>query len=405
MSSQYNTEGFPWHLPPTRPDRDLSLAMERLYSQYPTPRPEDNPLFTSFKYTEITGFDYGERDGKISRRDPSKIICENGRYYIWYTKRDTISPPRGAELCTDEIPSMDWDLSEVWYATSEDGFTWQEQGVAVSRPEKPALGWRAVCTPDILIWKGKYYLYYQAFEEASGTKGDNCPVTVSYADSPEGPWTPCGHIVVGNGPEGDWDQYSVHGPYPMVVNNQIYVYYKAALGVRPDYLVGNGLAIADNPLGPFTKHPLNPVLNSSHESTVFRFGKGIAAFAIRNGIEANTIQYSEDGVNFEIAAVTALMPVGAGPYIPDIFISEGDGQGFTWGLSHFCDHKAVDNKFSFLGRFDCDLQNKTPRSKVANNTDVIHDPSVFFAQGLSDEIRKKRAIEAKNAAQNSANNG
>jgi hypothetical protein len=132
---------------------------------------------------------------------------------------------------------------------------------------------------------------------------------------------------------------------------------------------------------------------------MFRFGKGIAAFSIRNGIEANTIQYSEDGVNFDIAAVTSLMPVGAGPFIPDIFTSEGDGQGFTWGLSHFCDHTAVDNKFSFLGRFDCDLQNKMPRSKVANNTDVIHDPSVFFAQGLSDDVKDARITEAKNFAQ------
>jgi hypothetical protein len=61
------------------------------------------------------------------------------------------------------IPSTDWDLSEIWYATSEDGFVWQEQGVAVPRPAKPAPGWRSVSTPDVLFWKGKYYLYYQAF--------------------------------------------------------------------------------------------------------------------------------------------------------------------------------------------------------------------------------------------------
>lgn len=390
------TADFPWILPRSKPDLPLSKAMERLYEKYPTPRPEENPLFSSFKYTEIEGFDYGNRDGRISRRDPSKIICESGRYYIWYTKRNTISPPKGAQLCTDEIPSMDWDLAEIWYATSKDGFTWQEQGVAVPRPEKPTLGWRAVCTPDILVWKGKYYLYYQAFNEPSGTKGDNCPVTLSSADSPEGPWTPCGYPVVDNGPEGSWDQYSIHGPYPMVFNGQIYLYYKAALGVRPEYLVVNGLAIADDPLGPFIKHPLNPVLNSGHETTMFRFGDGIAGFAIRNGIESNTIQYSPDGVNFEIAAVTAMMPVGAGPYIPDIFTSEGKGQGFQWGLSHFCDHKKIHNKYSFLGRFDCNFQYETPRTSDMNNTEVIHDPSVYFAQGLTDEIREERRQKAIN---------
>ncbi len=393
-----NTQGFPWDIPQTRPDRELSSAMERLYANYPTPRPEDNPLFTSFKYSRLSGFDYGNEDGCISRRDPSKIICENGKYYIWYTKRDTISPPRGAAECTDEIPSMDWDLADVWYATSEDGFHWEEQGIAIPRPEKPTLGWRSVCTPDILVWKGKYYLYYQSFVEPSGLKGDHCPVSVSTADSPNGPWTPSGYAVIDNGAPGEWDQYSIHGPYPMVIDNRIYVYYKAAFGDRPDYLVGNGLAIADDPLGPFTKHPLNPILNSGHETTVFRFGKGVAAFAIRNGIESNTIQYSPDGVNFEIAAVTALMPVGAGPYIPDIFTSEGEGQGFTWGLAHFCDHDKSDTKFSFLGRFDCDLRNQMPRSSETNNTEIKWHPDVCFSQGLTDELRTKRENEARDIA-------
>lgn len=397
-STKQATKGFPWDIPQTRPDRKLSKAMARLYDNYLTPRPEDNPLFTSFKYTQVMGFDYGAEDGRISRRDPSKIICENGQYYIWYTKRDTISPPRGAEHCTDEIPSMDWDLAEVWYATSEDGFHWQEQGVAIPRPSKPNLGWRSVCTPDILVWKGKYYLYYQCFVEPSGTKGDHCPVTVSSASSPEGPWTPCGYPVIENGAPGEWDQYSTHDPYPIVIDHKIYIYYKAAFGDRPDYLVGNGLAIGEDPLGPFTKHPLNPILNSGHETTAFRFGKGVATFAIRNGIENNTIQYSPDGINFDIAAVTTLMPVGAGPYIPDAFTCDEDGQGFTWGLAHFCDHDKADTKFSFLGRFDCDLRNKMPRSNETKNTEIKWHPDAFFSQGLSNELRQQRAQEARNKA-------
>ena len=108
---------------------------------------------------------------------------------MWYTHRQTPTPPQGAEKCTDEIPSSDWDLSEIWYATSDDGFTWQEQGVAIKRPEKPLVGWRSVTTADILEWEGKFYLYYQGFMEASGKRGDDCPVAVSWADSPDGPWT------------------------------------------------------------------------------------------------------------------------------------------------------------------------------------------------------------------------
>ena len=83
-----------------------------------------------------------------------------------------------AKEATDVIPSSDWDLADIWYATSEDGFTWEEQGIAVPRPPKPEPGWRSVTTTDILKWKGKYYLYFQAFMEASGLRGDFCPVSV-----------------------------------------------------------------------------------------------------------------------------------------------------------------------------------------------------------------------------------
>ncbi|MDU0355385.1 hypothetical protein RS130_17045 [Paraglaciecola aquimarina] len=123
----------------------------------------------------------------------------DGQYYVWYTKRNTVAPPQGAGKHTDTKPSTDWDLCEIWYATSIDGFSWQEQGVAIERPCKPNVGWRSVSTPDILLWENKYYLYYQGFQEASGTKGDHCPVTVSVADSPDGPWTSVNEVVISTG--------------------------------------------------------------------------------------------------------------------------------------------------------------------------------------------------------------
>ncbi|MEH0152714.1 glycoside hydrolase [Limibacter armeniacum] len=337
-STQEAEVGYPWDIPQTKPDRPLSAAMERLYDNYLTPRPEDNELFSSFKYTKIKGLDYNDGDGTISRRDPSKIIKENGKYYVWYTRRATSTPPRGGKLANDTIPSTDWDLSEIWYATSEDGFTWEEQGVAVTRPEKPNAGYRSVSTPDILKWKGKYYLFYQGFYDASGSKGgkkggDNCPVAASYADSPDGPWTHANKEIIPNGKSGTWDQFSIHDPYPLVRDGKIHVYFKAAYGDRPEYLVGNGLAIADNPLGPYEKHPLNPLFNSGHETCLFPFKEGIAALTIRNGNEANTIQYAPDGVNFNIASVTSLMPTAAGPYVPDAFTDTKDGRGISWGFA------------------------------------------------------------------------
>ena len=96
--------------------------------------------------------------------------------------------PVGHENATDEIPSVDWDLGDIWYATSENGFHWEEQGPAATRPPKGEFGWRSNCTPDILVWKDKYYLYHQAYS-AVIQGGDSCPVTIAHADSPHGPWT------------------------------------------------------------------------------------------------------------------------------------------------------------------------------------------------------------------------
>lgn len=352
---------FPFFIPAEKPDRPLSAAVKRNYEAYENIRPEQTELYTQFKYTKLKGLDYNNGDGTITRRDPSKVIFENGKYYVWYTGRKSPVKPVGmsrAKEATDVIPSADWDLADIWYATSEDGFTWKEEGIAVPRPPKPQPGWRSVTTTDILKFKGKYYLYFQAFMEASGLRGDFCPVSVAVADSPDGPWKHTGKIVIPNGPDGSWDQYSIHDPYPLVHDGKIYLYYKGDFDKRPELKPSKirmqGLAIAENPLGPFKKHPLNPVINSGHETTLFPFKKGVAAIVQRDGQEHNTIQYAEDWVNFEIAAITELLPVAAGPFVPDAFTDTKDGKGITWGISHFI-NAGGNWRHSVLTRFDCDL--------------------------------------------------
>ena len=386
---------FPQKLPMEKPDMQLSAALNRLYDAYPAPKPQENELFSQFKYTELKGFDYNDHDGTISRRDPSKVIFENGKYYVWYTP----TPPRGAKECTDVIPSSDWDLAEIWYATSKDGFTWEEQGVAIKRPEKPIVGWRAVTTTDILKWKGKYYLYYQGFMEASGKRGDDCPVAVSYADSPDGPWTPYNKIVIPNGGEGAWDQFSIHDPYPLVHNGKIYLYYKSDFGQKGDWIRMQGLATADNPLGPFTKHPLNPVINSGHETSLFPFKSGIAALVYKDGNEHNTVQYAEDGVNFEIAAISELMPYAAAPFVPDAFTDTKDGRGITWGLSHFINLGGKGQFHSMLARFDCDLS-RDVNDHIFKEPRVMYGPDFYFKQNLTAKQKKRINSETETLRKN-----
>ena len=385
-------EGFPFKLPAEKPDRPLSRAMERNYDAYPGERPEHNELYSLFKYTMLTGFDYNDHDGTISRRDPSKVIFANGKYYVWYTHRETPTPPQGAKNCNDTIPSSDWDLADIYYATSTDGFHWEEQGVAVPRPPKPNVGWRSVTTTDILVWEGKYYLYYQGFMEASGKRGDDCPVAVSWADSPDGPWTPYNEIVIPNGAEGEWDQYSIHDPYPMVHDGKIYLYYKSDFDGDPRLVRMQGLAIAEHPLGPFKKHPLNPVICAGHETTLWPWGEGVAALVTRDGNEHFTIQYAGDWVNFEIKSIVELMPQAAGPFVPDAFTNTTDGRGITWGISHFTNYTGNwKNNHAILGRFDCDLSKDLDDPQMKRHK-AYHPVAEYFRHGLSAK-QKERITE------------
>ncbi|WP_111708270.1 glycoside hydrolase family 117 protein [Lutibacter citreus] len=386
---------FPHKLPTEKPSYPLSSAMERMYD-YPALRAQDNELYSLFKYSELEGFDYNNHDGTISRRDPSRPILVNGKYYIWYTKRVTKTPPIGAKRAAEAtavIPSTDWDLCDLWYATSEDGFKWKEEGIAVSRPAKPELGWRSIATPDILVWEGKYYLYFQAFNEPSGLRGDWCPISMAYSDSPDGPWTHTDKPAIELGKKGEWDQDQTQDPHLIVRDGKIYLYYKAAFNKWPDvrnkYVVCHGLAIANSPFGPFEKHPLNPVLNSGHETTFFPFKEGIAALAIKDGNERETMQYAQDGVNFKIASSVSLTPTATGFYTPDAFTNTKYGRGVTWGMCHFINAGVFGvNQHSIIARVDCDLSLDCdePSMKL---TGVWHKPDVYFKQGLGG-LRKKR---------------
>ncbi|WP_072304862.1 glycoside hydrolase family 117 protein [Cellulophaga fucicola] len=381
-------QNFPFILPKEKPKQPLSTAMQRNYDNYLAPRPEDNELYTQFKYTKVEGLDYSNDDGTVSRRDPSKIIFENGKYYVYYTHRKTETPPKGAKQATETIPSADWDLSEIWYATSVDGFNWKEQGVAIPRPPEPALGHRSVSTADILKWKGKYYMYYQGFSEASGLRGDDCPVLMSHADSPNGPWTATNKIIIPNGPKDTWDQFSIHDPYPLVYKDKIYLYYKSDFDGDPNLIRMQGLATADSPFGPFTKSKLNPVLTSGHETTMFPFKDGIAALTIRDGNEHNTVQFAKDGVNFEIASLVEMMPAAAGPYVPDAFTNTKNGVGITWGLSHFTNATTWDKNHAILVRFDCDLSQAINDPEMKKHH-VYHRPEVYLKQSLSKKQKER----------------
>jgi len=169
----------------------------------------------------------------------------------------------------------------------------------------------------------------------------------------------------------------------LIHNQKVYMYYKVDFNLPGPRWSAMGLAIASDPLGPFVKHPLNPVQNSGHEICFFPYKKGVASLAIRDGNEHFTIQYAEDWVNFEIAAITEMMPIAPNAFIPDAFADNGDGRGITWGICHFRNVRGPDgNQYSELARFDCDLSRDVNDLQM-KEYNILWDPEVYYRLGLT----------------------
>ncbi|MFI3322405.1 MAG: hypothetical protein R3Y50_07775 [Rikenellaceae bacterium] len=54
---------FPFEIPKEKPSFKLSKAMNRSYDSYKAATPQENELYSEFKYTELTGLDYNGLDG------------------------------------------------------------------------------------------------------------------------------------------------------------------------------------------------------------------------------------------------------------------------------------------------------------------------------------------------------
>lgn len=365
---------------------EVSPAMKRLYKEYPHPDDRHNEFFTNFKYSEVTGIG---QDVEVSRRDPSKVILVGDTYYVYYTRRKTITEPVGIFVnnTSDDVPTYDWDLSDIYCAKSQDGFYWTEVGLAVERAEKGEYGDRSLSTPDVLVWKNKFYLYYQTFTGPFRVETqDYCGVSMAWSDSPEGPWHRGTEPLIPQGAPGDWDSMAIHDPYPLIYKGQIWLYYKGENlrigGDDVNMVRAQGVAIADSPEGPFVKHPMNPLTNSGHETFLYPYKEGIAAVLTFDGIEKNTIQYAEDGLNFEVMSHVHCPPMAAGVYSPDAFTDSGDANGVTWGLNHIEVGDVTCHCHCHMLRFDCDLDRRFERPLFRNPDDFTgrYSEETYFAR-------------------------
>ncbi len=330
-------------------------AIERDYFQ-------SSEWFCDFKESEIKGL---EKEQGIHRRDPSSVLKVGDTYYVYYSK--SYGAHVGFHSGDLNAKVFPWDYTEIWYATSKDTYTWEEQGVAVTRGETGRYDARSVFTPEAMKYDGKYYIVYQTVEDPYVNRVfENIAIAVS--DSPEGPFVKSDAPILCPTGDGEWlgeednrfavakkggfDSHKVHDPLLFHYNDKFYLYYKGEPMGEEVYMGGRetkwGVAIAENIMGPYVRSEYNPITNSGHETCLWKHKGGMAAFLRTDGMEKNTLQFAEDGINFEIKSTIKWGPEASGPYRPDE-IGEDPLDGMKWGLSH-----NVNSEWGFLIRFDID---------------------------------------------------
>ncbi len=299
----------------------------------------------SFTYSEITGIGF---DSRHNRRDNSDVIRVDNTYYVYYSKMDS-SETAGY-----------W--ATIWFAISEnEGFTWQEKGMALGLGEKGAFDSHSVFTPNILEYGGKYYLYYTGVQPTPGNaKGnfennsvnDFTAIGLAVSDKPDGPFTRVENnpvLTISDVPD-DFDSYRIDDAGLLKRDNKIYLYYKGRSivhGEKGPCLTKMGVAIADTPIGPFIKHP-TPILDKSHEVLIWKSGDGIASLASFS----SSINYAPDGLNFSpIYPNLDNIPKAPGLYRPELNEETEKDKIPGWGIALKNKNKRV-----YLVRFEMKQQ-------------------------------------------------
>ena len=281
----------------------------------------------SFSYSEISGIGY---DTDYNRRDNSDIIKVGKKYYVWYTKM--ISPETAGYWGT------------IWYAISEDeGHTWKEQGMALGLGNEGEFDSQSVFTPNILAYKGKYFLYYTGVKPTPGcvdkkfennSVNDFTAIGLAVSDNPDGPFVRAktNPVLTISNDSADFDSYRVDDAALLVRNQKIWLFYKGRsiiYGKNGPSFTKMGVAHARNPEGSFVKYN-EPILDKSHEVLIWKQNGGVAALASIS----SSIQFASDGLNFAPNQKKLTeKPLAPGLYRPDLENGNKSTKNPDWGIS------------------------------------------------------------------------
>lgn len=222
---------------------------------------------------------------------PSKIIFHEAYYHMWII----------------DIPLRDSNniyrregISTTRYLKSKDCIQWLDQGL-IPLGEAGSIDDRDRLAPDVVKYEGKFYMFYEAIASNSEEYGQRCGIACLVAEKPEGPWeyaTKERLVLKASSDNPDaFDHSFITNPRIEFLNGTWFMYYKArnlSVPYAPNgYETQNGIATADNLLGPYTKYEDNPI-TMGHSAYLLKYKNGL----IYVNMHPQEILWTEDGFNF-----------------------------------------------------------------------------------------------------------
>jgi len=286
-----------------------------------------------FHYSPASGL--GQQDG-ICRRDPSDVICVDGKDYVWYTKvvaSDTVAGHHG-------YPSG--YQGSVWYAVSaDDGHTWREQTESIPRGTGSAFDSTGTFTPNILVFGNTYFLYYTAvglaFDNGDYVDRNRTSIGLAVSDSPVGPWhkVPTNPVFATSRDPRRFDSYRVDDTSFLIRDGMIWMYYKGRQWKNTPSHTKMGVAVARRPEGPFERlHDGKYVQDSGHEVVVWPENDRVMSLVSPTGPHGRTLQMAEDGICFNIVgSLPGNLPKSAGLLRTDLTRPAANRTAPPWGIS------------------------------------------------------------------------
>jgi predicted GH43/DUF377 family glycosyl hydrolase len=303
---------------------------------------EISPLL--FSYTKIPGI--GHEQG-CTRRDPSDVILVDNTYYVYYTKVYGKSAGYWGTL---------------WCASSTDnGFTWKEEGEVLGIGESGTFDSQATFTPNIIKAKNKYYLFYTGVKPTPGridgifennSTTDITAIGLAVADAPSGPFTRISKepILEVSTEHEKFDSYRIDDASLLFRHGKYWLYYKGRSrkhGQGGPAHTQMGVAFSENIEGPFEKYS-KPILPTSHEVLIWPFKNGVAALASIS----STLEFSPNGLDFltdKRAIKVENRPNAPGAFRPELTQLPSNENGINWGISMI--HNGDE---AYLIRYDCE---------------------------------------------------